>query len=172
MGCRCRPGNCRVDRASDECGCPWGQCDHRRPYACKWRGTEDHHHGPAPTEDNHHHDHPHHHHHHSESGSSESRSSESWESGEDDNRGPEFEDDLQADKLQMILYGAMGFLICSLGFLFMAIMFSMVMRRMRATTSTGLTYRNLATTPVELVRNPMEDLIKKPEDKEKLIQNE
>jgi len=78
---------------------------------------------------------------------------------------PEIDEDLRANKLQMILYGAMGFLICFLGFLFMAIMFSMVMRRMRATTSTGLTYRNLATQPVELARNPMED-------KCKLIQNQ
>merc|ERR1712002_906257 len=70
--CQCYPGNCRTDRPSAECGCPWGLCDQRRPYHSKWRGTEDHHHhhhhGPDPNPDHHHHHHhgppPHHHHHH------------------------------------------------------------------------------------------------------------
>merc|ERR1711990_1347016 len=74
--CKCLPGNCRADRPSADCGCPWGQCDQRRPYHCKWRGTEpDHHH-------HHHHHPPHHHHHHHHSGSSSSSSSSessSWE---------------------------------------------------------------------------------------------
>jgi len=71
--------------------------------------------------------------------------------------------------MQMILYGAMGFLICSLGFLFMVTMFSMIMRRMR--TPAGSTYRNLAATPVELIRNPMENFNQKPEDKKNLIKH-
>merc|ERR1712198_613774 len=101
--CQCYPGNCRADRPSAECGCPWGLCDQRRPYHCKWRGTEDHHHhhhGTDPTPDHHHSHHhhhhgppPHHHHHHpfpphphhhsgssSSSSSSESSSSESGSS--------------------------------------------------------------------------------------------
>ena len=38
-------------------------------------------------------------------------------------------------------------------------------------TPAGSTYRNLAATPVELIRNPMENFNQKPEDKEKLIKH-
>merc|ERR1712168_1461931 len=125
-----------------------------------------HHHGPPPHHHHHHHGPPphHHHHHHHHSGSSES-----WESGEDNRSGevgPDAEDEVQADKLQMVMYGAMGFLMCSLGFLFIITILSMLMKRARA----GASYRNLSTAPVEFVRNPMEDTIKKPADKESLIQ--
>jgi len=207
--CQCDPGNCRADRPSSECGCPWGQCDQRRPYHCKWRGTEDHHHhhhhgppppgpghhhhhhGPPPPGPGHHHHHhgppPHHHHHHhhhsgssesrssesrsSESRSSESRSSESWESQEDNHSGkdrPDREDNDVSDRLEMVLNGAMGFLLCSLGFLLIITIYSLIMKRVRA--GPGPSYRNLAAAPVEFVRNPTEYVVKKPEDKEGLIQ--
>jgi len=161
--CKCLPGNCRADRPSADCGCPWGQCDQRRPYHCKWRGTEpDHHH-------HHHHHPPHHHHHHHHSGSSSSSSSSessSWEdSSEDNGRGldPEEEEE-EENKLQMVIYGAMGFMICALGFLFIATIVSMVMKKARSRP----TYTNLATTPIE-INNPLADVLKKPEDKEKLV---
>lgn len=76
--------------------------------------------------------------------------------------------DIEANKLQMVLYGAMGFLMCSLGFLFIITILSMMMKRVRAGPRPS--YRNLAASPVEFVRNPMENLVKKPEDKEGLIQ--
>jgi len=68
----------------------------------------------------------------------------------------------------MVLYGAMGFLVCSLGFLFIVTLVSFLTKRTRA--GAGPNYSNLAATPVEFVRNPLDELTKKPEDKEKLIQ--
>jgi len=56
--------------------------------------------------------------------------------------------------------------MCSLGFLFIITILSMLMKRARA----GASYRNLSAAPVEFVRNPMEDAVKKPADKESLIQ--
>merc|ERR1712002_1369224 len=108
----------------------------------------------------------------SESKSSESGSSESSERGQSSgkhqhqHKGRTYNEELQADKMQMVLYGAMGFLMCSLGFLFMATMVSMVMKRVR--NGTGPIYRNLAATPVEFVRNPLEleDIARKPDDKQ------
>jgi len=73
-----------------------------------------------------------------------------------------------SDRLEMVLNGAMGFLLCSLGFLLIITIYSLIMKRVRA--GPGPSYRNLAAAPVEFVRNPTEYVVKKPEDKEGLIQ--
>jgi hypothetical protein len=58
----------------------------------------------------------------------------------------------------------MGFMICALGFLFIATIVSMVMKKARSRP----TYTNLATTPIE-INNPLASVLKKPEDREKLV---
>jgi len=66
--------------------------------------------------------------------------------------------------MEMIMYGATGFLICALGFLFIVTIASLLIKRGRPA------YRNLGANPMEFVRNPMENMMAKPDDKEKLIQ--
>jgi hypothetical protein len=68
--------------------------------------------------------------------------------------------------MEMMMYGATGFLICALGFLFIVTVASLVIKRTRGRPA----YRNLGATPAEFVRNPMEKMMAKPDDKEKLIQ--
>jgi len=74
------------------------------------------------------------------------------------------------DRLQMVLYGAMGFLICSLAFLVMVTVISFLTKKSRDRAGAGPNYSNLAATPIEFVRNPLDELTQKPGDKEKLIQ--
>jgi len=76
------------------------------------------------------------------------------------------EEEEEENKMQMVLYGAMGFMVCALGFLFIATVVSMVMKKAKARSPP--TYTNLATIPIE-IKNPLADVLKKPEDKEKLV---
>jgi len=68
--------------------------------------------------------------------------------------------------MEMIMYGATGFLICALGFLFIVTIASLLIKRTRGRPA----YRNLGAAPMEFVRNPMENMMAKPDDKDKLIQ--